>query len=130
MRHGHENPQQLPIQSRVQVADHVTVGVYELGPEIKDRFGKFIDITSDTRPDDSGVKLHSGMYYHCNDVFNPEVGDIRLLFSVAGIEGNRVCHSNVTYTACSHILMALHRSFAVHHYRQIRERARSSLRVQ
>lgn len=90
MRHGHDNPKQFPIKSRTQVADHVTIGNYELGPEVKERFSKFIEITSDTRPDDSSVKLHSGLYYHSNDVFNPEVGDIRLLFSVAGIEGNRV----------------------------------------
>lgn len=90
MRHGHDNPKHFPIESRIQMAEHANIGFFELGPEIKERFTKFIEITSDTRPDDSSVKLHSGMYYHCNDVFNPEVGDIRLLFSLAGLEGNRV----------------------------------------
>lgn len=90
IRYGHENPTEFPIKNRVQIAAHVNIGNFELGKAAKSEITNFIDITSDTRPEDPTIKLHSGLYYHCNDVFNPEIGDIRLQFTTAGIEGNYV----------------------------------------
>lgn len=90
IRSGHENPKELPIKNRVQIAPHVHIGNTELSKAVKAEINNFIEITSDTRPDDGAIKLHSGLYYHCNDVFNPEIGDIRLQFTTAGIEGNYV----------------------------------------
>lgn len=90
IRSGHENPREFPIKNRIQIANHVTIGNFELGTVAKSEISNFIEITSDTRPDDPAIKLHSGLYYHCNDVFNPEIGDIRLQFSTAGVEGNFV----------------------------------------
>lgn len=90
IRHGHENPTKFPMDSRLYIAEHVHVGDYELGKELKQKFTTFQEVTSDTRPDDSLIKLHSGMYYHCMDVFNPEVGDIRIQFSFAGLQGEVV----------------------------------------
>ncbi|XP_034482694.1 transmembrane protein 43 homolog [Drosophila innubila] len=87
MRHGHTNPARFPIESAVQVADAVYIGKYELGAQVKNKFNNFNELTSDIRPDDSSIKLHLGLYYHTNDVFNPEVGDLRILFSYAGMEG-------------------------------------------
>ncbi|KAI9588626.1 transmembrane protein 43 homolog [Glossina fuscipes] len=84
---GHQNPRQFPIESKVQIADAVYVGRYELGNEIKDKFKSFVELTSDTRPEDPFIKLHLGLYYHTNDIFNPEIGDIRILFTFAGLEG-------------------------------------------
>ncbi|XP_017053462.1 transmembrane protein 43 homolog [Drosophila ficusphila] len=86
-RFGHTNPSHFPIESHVQVADAVYIGRHELGAEVKEKFGNYQELTSDIRPEDSSVKLHLGIYYHTNDVFNPEVGDLRLLFSFAGMEG-------------------------------------------
>lgn len=63
---------------------------YISGEEVKNKVMQFTEITSDSRPDDSSVKLHSGLYYHCNDVWNPEIGDLRLQFSFAGLEGTPV----------------------------------------
>ena len=90
IRYGHENPKQFPIESRVQTADHIHIGQFESGPSIKAKLNDFIEITSDTRPDDPAIKLHAGLYYHCNDVFNPELGDVRIQFSLAGLEGTAV----------------------------------------
>lgn len=87
---GHHNPDHFPIESQTQVADGVYIGKYELGIEAKNRFANFIDLTSDTRPEDPSIKLHLGLYYHSNDIFNPEIGDLRILFSFAGLEGD-VC---------------------------------------
>ncbi|XP_030385382.1 transmembrane protein 43 homolog [Scaptodrosophila lebanonensis] len=86
-RYGHTNPSRFPIESNVQVADAVFIGKYELSTEAKAKFNDFKELTSDIRPEDSGIKLHLGLYYHANDVFNPEVGDLRILFSFAGMEG-------------------------------------------
>uniref|UniRef100_A0A0K8U2Q2 Transmembrane protein 43 n=2 Tax=Bactrocera latifrons TaxID=174628 RepID=A0A0K8U2Q2_BACLA len=87
IRTGHQNPDRFPIESQTQVADAVFIGKYELGNEIKNKFSNYVELTSDTRPDDPTIKMHLGLYYHTNDVFNPEIGDIRLLFSFAGMEG-------------------------------------------
>lgn len=84
---GHHNPKKFPVESQTQVADSVFLGRYELGSEIKAKFDKFVELTSDTRPEDPSIKLHLGLYYHSDDVFNPQVGDFRLLFSFSGMEG-------------------------------------------
>lgn len=90
IRSGHHNPTKFAIESRIQIADHVNIGYYELGDAVKSRVTDFIELTSDSRPDDASVKLHSGLYYHCNDIWNPEVGDLRVQFSFAGLEGTKV----------------------------------------
>lgn len=86
LRSGHQNPPSFPIQAKTQIAEHVRIGEYELNEAIKSSFTNFVLITSDTRPDISGVKLHSGFYYHCDDVHEPKLGDIRLQFLLAGLE--------------------------------------------
>lgn len=92
---GHGNPTEFPISSRVQIANRVFIGRLELGRIAKQKFEDYIEITSDTRPDDPSIKLHAGMYYHCNNVFEPEIGDVRLQFYTAGVEGNFVSKKNI-----------------------------------
>ncbi|XP_017477835.1 PREDICTED: transmembrane protein 43 homolog [Rhagoletis zephyria] len=84
---GHQNPNRFPVESQTQIADAAFIGKYELGSEIKNKFTNYVELTSDTRPEDPTIKMHLGLYYHTNDVFNPEIGDTRLLFSFAGMEG-------------------------------------------
>lgn len=86
LRSGHQNPPNFPVQAKTQLAEHVRIGEYELNDEIKRSFDHFVLITSDTRPDIPGVKLHSGFYYHCDDVHEPKLGDVRLQFLLAGLE--------------------------------------------
>lgn len=84
---GHENPSQFPMNSKTSIAEHVFIGNFELSLEAKERINNYIEVTSDTRPDDPAVKMHSGRYYHCDDVFNPRIGDLRIQFSIAGVAG-------------------------------------------
>lgn len=69
----------------------VKLGHLELGEEIKEKFDEFVEITSDERPERKDVKLHMGIYYHCDDIWNPEVGDMRVQFYYAGGTGEAVC---------------------------------------
>ena len=78
---------EFPLKSTVYTNEEVTVGGFILGPELKAKFNDFVPITSDERPEQRDVKLHAGLYYHCRDVWEPEVGDIRIQFSYAGHAG-------------------------------------------
>lgn len=130
-RYGHENPKVLPIKNRIQIAAHVNIGNFELGMAAKSEIKNFIDITSDTRPDDPSVKLHSGLYYHCNDVFNPEIGDVRIQFTTAGIEGNYVSFHAKKESFYSRDFDCLFRfPFAVHNRWPIREWPNRTVRDQ
>ncbi|XP_015114243.1 transmembrane protein 43 homolog [Diachasma alloeum] len=87
IRTGHENPKEVPIKSQVQIADEAGIGGIKLGLDLKKKFTDFIEITSDQRPERRDIKMHSGLYYHAADLWNPRVGDLRILFSYAGKVG-------------------------------------------
>lgn len=64
-----------------------------LGKELKAKFEEFTQFTSDERPSDPGIKMHAGLYFHAKDVWESEVGDIRVQFSYAGRDGEQVVNS-------------------------------------
>lgn len=87
-RSTHVNPKDFPVKTHVYVSEHVKIGALQLGDVAKNRFNKFVEVTSDERPERPDIKLHSGMYYHCFNIFYPEIGDIRIQFSYAGLSGD------------------------------------------
>ncbi|KAF7287188.1 hypothetical protein GWI33_002552 [Rhynchophorus ferrugineus] len=90
IRHGHENPTKMPLQTTTYISPYVRVGPLLLSQELKEKFSDYNEVTSDERPDRRDIKLHLGIYYHCQDVWNPEVGDIRVQFYYAGQAGDPV----------------------------------------
>jgi hypothetical protein len=78
------SPFQLALNSRVKIGDFL------LGKELRDKFSEFTVFTSDERPEDSSIKMHAGLYFHADDVWRPQVGDIRIQFSYAGRDGDKV----------------------------------------
>lgn len=80
----------MPLKTHTYTASVAKIGHILLGPEVKHLFTEFVEMTSDERPERRDIKLHLGIYYHCNDVWNPEVGDIRIQFYHAGQIGDTV----------------------------------------
>lgn len=72
------------------MSHQVMVGQLSLGYELKEKFNDYVEVTSDSRPERHDIKLHLGIYYHCDDVWNPKVGDIRVQFYYAGLAGEPV----------------------------------------
>lgn len=90
IRHGHHNPTEMPLKSQIYVSPFVRVGSLSLGAEVKNKFNDYTEMTSDDRPERRDIKLHLGIYYHCDDVWNAEVGDIRVQFYYSGHNGETV----------------------------------------
>lgn len=87
---GHHNPEYWPVNSSLSVSPRVKVGNFLLGKELKALFNTFTPFTSDQRPEHPNIKMHAGLYFHAKNVWQPDVGDVRVQFSYAGKHGDTV----------------------------------------
>lgn len=83
---GHTNPRQMPMQTKITIAEKVFINDFEIGEAGKELFTGWTDVTSDTRPEDTYIKMHLGWYFHVEDLFEPLIGDIRVKFQFAGLQ--------------------------------------------
>lgn len=84
---SHQNPRQLPMQTKIMIADRAFIGNFEIGDAAKEMFEGWTDVTSDTRPEDPYIKMHLGWYFHVDDLFDPLIGDTRVKFQFTGLQG-------------------------------------------
>ena len=87
---GHHNPETWTHNSSLKANARVKIGGFLLGKAVKQKFKDYIPFTSDERPDDRNIKMHAGLYFHSENVWQPEVGDVRVHFSYAGKTGELV----------------------------------------
>lgn len=88
---GHHNPEQWPVNSSLSQNPSVRIGNFLLGHELKNMFNTYTPFTSDQRPDSSAnIKMHAGLYFHAKNVWQPDIGDVRVQFSYAGKHGETV----------------------------------------
>lgn len=88
-----------PVSSYVHVSETVRIGAFILSPVVKSSFSHFFSFSGDRQPEWKNLKLHNGMYYGTDDIFNPEVGDTRVQFYYAGYDGEIVSF----HFLCSHL---------------------------
>ncbi|XP_022827614.1 transmembrane protein 43 homolog isoform X1 [Spodoptera litura] len=86
IRPGHINPAIMPMSSETHIADNVKIGWAYLGIDVKRKVTDYYEIWSDSRPERSDIKLHSGFYYHGESALEHQIGDLRIHFSYAGRE--------------------------------------------
>jgi len=87
---GHHNPESWPFNSSMTTNQRVKIGGFLLGKSLKMKFKDYVTFTSDERPNDPLIKMHAGIYYHSKNMWQPDVGDIRVHFSYAGKGGDLV----------------------------------------
>ncbi|XP_037787615.1 transmembrane protein 43 homolog [Penaeus monodon] len=88
-KHYHSS-RSIPVPAVVQVAETTKVGIYHLSPAGKDKFTEFTPFSGDEQPEGDEIKLHGGMYYITRDIFNPDIGDLRVQFYYACRAGEMV----------------------------------------
>jgi hypothetical protein len=82
------NPTYFPVTNHLFLAPQVKVGAYVLTDYfVENYFNHFKEITGDERPDDPNIKLHAGLYYHTANIWEPQIGDIRVRYAFAGNGG-------------------------------------------
>ncbi|KAI5710664.1 hypothetical protein M8J76_006813 [Diaphorina citri] len=86
----HRNPTSFPLESKLYVSEGVRVGEYYISEEFKKEFNDFVQITSDERPENRNIKMHFGLYYHSDNVWEPDIGDVRVQFTYAGLHDDPI----------------------------------------
>ncbi|NNE91342.1 MAG: hypothetical protein HKN23_06815 [Verrucomicrobiales bacterium] len=104
---GHQNPASMPFRSETQSASTVKLGDFRLSPSLVGKLNKSDPIAIDslesaTDPTAKNGKLHGGGVYIGQNPASPQIGDIRVEFSVVregpvSLVAQQVGDSFVTY---------------------------------
>ena len=80
----------MPLESRIQEAPVAHLAGFLVTAELRQLLTRFTVFASDERPADRRIKLHGDIFYHCDNIEAPALGDIRVQFSYAGKSGDTV----------------------------------------
>uniref|UniRef100_A0A3B4EDM0 Transmembrane protein 43 n=1 Tax=Pygocentrus nattereri TaxID=42514 RepID=A0A3B4EDM0_PYGNA len=85
---GHTNPSAMAVESVTVVAPDVWVGYFFLSKGLIDQINNFQTLHLGALPvTDPFLTVHEDYFYHTANPRRPEVGDVRVSFSYAGLSG-------------------------------------------
>ncbi|KAM9443665.1 transmembrane protein 43 [Clarias gariepinus] len=85
---GHVNPSAMAVESVTVVAPDVWVGLFSLSKGLIDRINNFQTLSlSALFVTDPFLTVYEDYFYHTANPRRPEVGDVRVSFSYAGLSG-------------------------------------------
>ncbi|CAN9511755.1 unnamed protein product [Ophioblennius macclurei] len=90
---GHQNPSAMAVESVTVVAPEVTVGPFILSKGLVEQINDFQTLSLKDFPVaqlDSFLSIDDDYFYHTQNPRRPEVGDVRVRFSYAGLSGENV----------------------------------------
>ncbi|XP_023699025.1 transmembrane protein 43 isoform X2 [Paramormyrops kingsleyae] len=84
---GHVNPSAMAVESVTVVAPDVWVGSLSLSKGLVDKINNFQRLHLGPLSPDPFLTVHGDYFYHTAQPNRPEVGDVRVSFSYAGLSG-------------------------------------------
>lgn len=90
---GHQNPSAMAVESVTVVAPEVRVGPFVLSNGLVDQINDFQTLGLKDFPTsklDSFLSIDDDYFYHTLNPRRPEVGDVRVRFSYAGLSGDNI----------------------------------------
>ncbi|KXJ16239.1 transmembrane protein 43 isoform X1 [Exaiptasia diaphana] len=83
----HQNPSSIPVSAYVKEADPVFVGAFRISKGLIGKINDYHGLQAKEIPTGSDIMIQDGIFYHSHNPFSPQVGDVRVRFSYAGLSG-------------------------------------------
>ncbi|XP_078104688.1 transmembrane protein 43 [Sander vitreus] len=84
---GHQNPSAMAVESVTVVAPEVGVGPFSLSKGLVEQINNFQTLSLRDFSVDPFLSIDDDYFYHTQNPRRPEVGDVRVRFSFAGLSG-------------------------------------------